>query len=192
MSVKDGFFELGGHSLRATRLVNRIEAETGTRIALKEVFTHPAVEQLAVLVGAENEEYVPIPKAEEKEYYPMSSAQKRTYLIQQMEPEAVTYNMSGNLKLTGEVRPDDMRAALQAMTDRHEILRTIFLMIDGELVQKILNHVEADFDYVTSSESDEELMKEFLRPFDLSSGKLVRIKLVDKGGYHLMMFDFAR
>ena len=189
VSVKDGFFELGGHSLRATRLVNRIEAETGTRIALKEVFTHPAVEQLAVLVGAENEEYVPIPKAEEKEYYPMSSAQKRTYLIQQMEPEAVTYNMSGNLKLTGEVRPDDMRAALQAMTDRHEILRTIFLMIDGEPVQKILNHVEADFDYVTSSESDEELMKEFLRPFDLSSGKLVRIKLVDKGGYHLMMFD---
>ncbi len=189
VSVKDGFFELGGHSLRATRLVNRIEAETGTRIALKEVFTHPAVEQLAVLVGAENEEYVPIPKAEEKEYYPMSSAQKRTYLIQQMEPEAVTYNMSGNLKLTGEVRPDDMRAALQAMTDRHEILRTIFLMIDGEPVQKILNHVEADFDYVTSSESNEELMKEFLRPFDLSSGKLVRIKLVDKGGYHLMMFD---
>ncbi len=189
VGVKDSFFELGGHSLRATRLVNRIEAETGTRIALKEVFAHPTVEQLAVLAGGESEEYVPIPKAEEKEYYAMSSAQKRTYLIQQMDTEAVTYNMPANLKLTGEVRPDAMREALQAMTNRHEILRTVFLMVEGEPVQKILDHVEADFEYATSSESDEELMTEFLKPFDLASGRLVRVKLVNKGEYHLMMFD---
>ncbi|MBQ9894376.1 MAG: amino acid adenylation domain-containing protein [Ruminococcus sp.] len=189
VGVKDSFFELGGHSLRATRLVNRIEAETGTRIALKDVFSHPTVEQLAVLAGAESEEYIPIPKSEEKEYYPMSSPQKRTYLIQQMQPESVTYNMPANLKLTGEVRPDDLRAALQEMTERHEILRTEFLMIDGDPVQKILDHVEADFEYVVSSESDEKLMKDFLKPFDLASGKLVRVKLVNKGKYYLMMLD---
>ncbi|MBQ6181188.1 MAG: amino acid adenylation domain-containing protein, partial [Ruminococcus sp.] len=189
VGIKDSFFELGGHSLRATRLVNRIEAETGTRIALKEVFAHPTVEQLAVLAGGESEEYVPIPKAEEKEYYPMSSAQKRTYLIQQMDPESTAYNMPGNLKLTGEIRADDLRAALQAMLDRHEILRTQFLMINGEPVQKILDHVEADFEYVTSEETDEKLIKDFLKPFDLASAKLVRMKLVNKGEYHLMMID---
>ncbi len=189
VGIKDSFFELGGHSLRATKLVNRIEAETGTRIALKKVFSHPTPEQLAVLAGAKEEEYEPIPKAEEKEYYPMSSAQKRTYLIQQMQPEAVTYNMSQNLKLKGEVRHNDLRSALQAMTDRHEILRTKFLMVDGEPVQKILDHVDVDFEYIESNESDEKLMIEFLKPFDLASGKLVRIKLVNKGEYHLMMFD---
>ncbi|WP_242064731.1 non-ribosomal peptide synthetase, partial [Lysinibacillus sphaericus] len=31
VGVKDSFFELGGHSLRATRLVNKIESETGYR-----------------------------------------------------------------------------------------------------------------------------------------------------------------
>ena len=189
VGIKDSFFELGGHSLRATRLVNRIEAETGTRIALKDVFSHPTVEQLAVFAEKKTEGYVPIPKAEEKEYYPMSSAQKRTYLIQQMNKESVAYNMPQNIMLTGEVRPDDLRSALQAMTDRHEILRTRFLMVDGEPVQKILDHVEADFEYITSNEPDEQLMKEFLRPFDLESGKNVRLKLVDKGEYHLMMFD---
>ncbi len=189
VGVKDSFFELGGHSLRATRLVNRIEEETGTRIALKDVFSHPTVEQLAILAGADSKEYIPIPKAKEKEYYPMSSAQKRTYFIQQIHPEAITYNMPASLRLTDKVRPDALRAALQTVTDRHEILRTQFLMIDGEPVQKILDHVEADFDYVISSEPDEELMTEFLRPFDLASAKLARIKLVDKEEYHLMMFD---
>ncbi len=189
VGIKDSFFELGGHSLRATRLVNKIEAETGARIALKDVFAHPTPEQLAVLAGAESEEYVPIPKAEDKQYYLMSSAQKRTYLIQQMDHEALIYNLPRNLKLTGKVRADDMRDALQAMVDRHEILRTQFLMIDGEPVQKILAHIEADFEYIESNESDENLISNFIRPFDLSSGKLVRIKLINKGKYHLMMFD---
>ena len=70
VGVKDNFFELGGHSLRATRLVNQIEAKTGCRIALKDVFSNPSVEKLAELAsGSKAEEYVPIPKAEEKEYY---------------------------------------------------------------------------------------------------------------------------
>ena len=75
------------------------------------------------------------------------------------------------------------------MTDRHEILRTQFLMLDGEPVQKILPHIDVDFEYVTSEELDEVLMKNFLKPFDLESGKTVRVKLVDKGEYHLLMFD---
>ena len=189
VGVKDGFFELGGHSLRATRLVNRIEAETGTRIALKEVFSHPTVEQLALLAGAESEEYIPIPKAEEKEYYPMSSAQKRTYLIQQMDPEAVTYNMPQNMKLRGEVYPEKLKAALQAMTDRHEILRTQFLMAEGEPVQKILEHIDVEFEYETSEEADEKLIAEYMKPFDLGSGKTIRGKLVNKGEYYLLMLD---
>ena len=41
IGVKDNFFEMGGHSLRATRAINRIEAETGVRLPLKSMFTAP-------------------------------------------------------------------------------------------------------------------------------------------------------
>lgn len=163
VGAKDSFFELGGHSLRATRLVNRMEAETGVRIALKEIFTHSTPEQLAQLVAeAEAAEYEPIPSAAEKEFYPMSSAQKRIYLIQQMDPDAVTYNMPNAVKLTGSVDPETIRQAMQTMIDRHEILRTEFHMIDGEPVQKIEDDVKADFVYIPESEkTDETLMQEF-------------------------------
>ncbi|MBQ3970180.1 MAG: AMP-binding protein, partial [Clostridia bacterium] len=190
VGIKDGFFELGGHSLRATRLVNSIEEQTGVKIALKDVFTHTTPEELASIVeNRTGEIYEAIPIAEVKDYYPMSSTQKRTYLIQQLAPESTAYNMPYKMKMTGEVHPDKLKEALQGMIDRHEILRTAFLTVDGEPVQKILDNIEAEFEYVTSSESDDKLIDEYFRPFDLSRPPFVRVKLVNKGEYHLFLMD---
>ncbi|HAV90688.1 MAG TPA: non-ribosomal peptide synthetase, partial [Eubacterium sp.] len=131
-----------------------------------------------------------IPKAGEKEYYPMSSAQKRTYLLNQMDSGEIVYNMPEHHKLMGEVRPEKLREALQKLINRHEILRTSFTMIDGEPVQKILLHVEADFEYMEhSDESDEDLIDSFVKPFDLSNPPLVRVRLVNRGDYHLLSID---
>ncbi|WP_288887993.1 non-ribosomal peptide synthetase, partial [uncultured Eubacterium sp.] len=193
----DGFFELGGHSLKATRLVNRIEEQTGKRIALKDIFSNQTPEKIAMLVNEiVEEEYIPIPKAEEKEYYPMSSAQKRTYLLAYMDEDGVLYNMPQNFKLTGEVHPDALKDALQKLIDRHEILRTSFIMVDGEPVQKILLHAEADFEYIDGTLTDElkekddfEFVNEYIIPFDLSNPPLVRVRLVNRGEYHLLCMD---
>lgn len=76
--------------------------------------------------------------------------------------------------------PEKLKAALQAMTDRHEILRTQFLMAEGEPVQKILEHIDVEFEYETSEEADEKLIAEYMKPFDLGSGKTIRGKLVNK------------
>ena len=62
-----------------------------------------------------------IPKAEEKEYYPMSSVQKRTYLISQMDPGSVVYNLAQNNRIIGEVCPEKIKEAVQKLIDRHEI-----------------------------------------------------------------------
>lgn len=67
VGVKDKFSELGGHSLRATGLVNRIGAETGVRITLKELLANQTPESLSVLVmGAEANDYTTIPKADSR------------------------------------------------------------------------------------------------------------------------------
>ena len=191
VGVKDSFFELGGHSLKATKLVNRIESKMGVRIPLKEVFLNPTVEGLVAHVReVEGIEYNPIPKAEEKEYYEMSSAQRRIYLIGQMNPEAVTYNMPQYLKLIGDVCPEKIESALQELVNRHEILRTAFMMIEGEPVQCIREGVDVDFEYVSEGGQDEEqLMLDFIKPFDLGIASQLRAKVINMDGYHLLMFD---
>ncbi len=130
-----------------------------------------------------------IPKAEKKEYYPMSPAQRRTFFIQQMEPDSTVYNMVRVLALRGDVRPDDIHSALQTILDRHEVLRTALLLVDGAPVQKIMENVKLDFKCFASSETNEKLASDFMKPFDLSSPPLMRAELIDKGDYWVLMFD---
>ncbi|WMJ80683.1 phosphopantetheine-binding protein [Clostridium sp. MB40-C1] len=47
ISVDADFFEIGGHSLRATKVVNRIEADTGVRIPIKIIFSERTAEAIA-------------------------------------------------------------------------------------------------------------------------------------------------
>jgi amino acid adenylation domain-containing protein len=181
VGVKDNFFELGGHSLRATRLINQIEEKTGTRLPLREVFSHPTPEGLAAcLTGGET--YIPIPKAEQRDSYPMSSTQKRTYLVTQMDPAGLSYNMPTALKLTGNMDIQKIQESFQALIDRHEGLRTSFGMENGELVQRIAASVRGEVEYEENINADEATIQkrfgEFVRPFDLGTAPLMRIKIV--------------
>ncbi|MBU3108710.1 non-ribosomal peptide synthetase, partial [Clostridium gasigenes] len=179
ISVDADFFEIGGHSLRATKVANRIEAETGVRIPIKIIFSERTAESIAIYMGeCRDKEYKAIQKAEYKEYYPMSSAQRRMYLIWQMDKESTVYNMPACYKLEGTVRLDGIKKSLQKMIDRHEILRTCFVMEDGELAQKILDKLEASYSYEKSMDEVSEILKKFTKPFALDKGDLVRMKVV--------------
>ncbi len=191
VGANDSFFELGGHSLRATRLVNRIEAETGHRIALREVFANTTPHELAALVSKNTEgQYERIPLAQQQDYYPMSSTQKRTYLVCQMDGSGIAYNMPNVYRLTGEVDEEKLRSAVQNILDRHEILRTQFITRNGEPIQHLLPHIDADFEYMTDTQTDEKtLVNRFIRPFDLSCPPLVRTRLIKRSEGYLLMLD---
>ena len=191
VSVIDNFFELGGHSLKAMKLVNRIEAEAGKRVSLKEVMKHPTVEKLAELItGKKADVYVPIPIVEKKAYYPMSSVQKRMYILNQFDKKSITYNMPQGLKLTGDVNVLNLEKALETLMHRHEILRTTFMTVEEELVQKVNEAMPLDFEIMEDTKtSEEELMNDFIQPFDLNVGPLLRMKIIKRKGEYLLLID---
>ncbi|WP_212982058.1 non-ribosomal peptide synthetase, partial [Bacillus paramobilis] len=168
-----------------------VEAETGKRVLLKEILSNPTVENLAeIITGKKAEEYMPIPTAEIKAYYPMSSTQKRIYLLNQIDENGTAYNMPQSLKITGDIRINDLKTAVQSLIDRHEILRSIFVIIDGEPVQKIKETMEVDFTQVIDERTDQkELMDRFIRPFNLSEGPLVRMEVIKRKDGYLLFID---
>ncbi|MCH9697208.1 MAG: AMP-binding protein, partial [Gammaproteobacteria bacterium] len=68
-------------------------------------------------------------------YFPMSFAQQRLWLFQQMHPESTAYNITGALRLSGNLDVVALEQALQKIVRRHEILRTTFREVQGESSQ---------------------------------------------------------
>ncbi len=191
VGVNDGFFELGGHSLRALMVINRIEEVLGVHIGVKEIFSSSTVKGLARVIQSKTYEvYEPIPAAEEKEFYPMSSTQKRTYIVCQIDEGGTAYHMPHIMRLTGEVNADRIEQAVQTIVNRHEILRTEFITRNGELLQRIGKDVQADYQYIKDNASqEEELIQQFIRPFNFEKAPLFRACLVKRENGYLLMFD---
>ncbi|WP_270168683.1 non-ribosomal peptide synthetase [Paenibacillus sp. SYP-B4298] len=193
VGIRDNFFELGGHSLRATTLVSKIHKELNVELPLREVFRHATIEDMAgAITQMEQATHVSIPAAEASDYYPMSSAQRRLYILRQMAEVEQSYNMPGAMLLEGALDRERFEAAFGALIARHETLRTGFELVDGEPMQRIYPQVDFAVEYKQAANEREadELVREFVRPFDLMTPPLLRVGLIElRQDRHVLMFD---
>ncbi|MFE6499119.1 amino acid adenylation domain-containing protein [Kitasatospora sp. NPDC057738] len=74
---------------------------------------------------------------------PVSYAQQRLWLIDQIEGPTALYNLPFALRLRGELDTAALRAATADVVARHEALRTVFPVVGGVPVQRILPAEEA-------------------------------------------------
>ena len=69
--------------------------------------------------------------------FPVSFAQRRLWFLEQLEGLGAAYNLRLPVHLKGELDTDCLERALAAVVDRHETLRTVFAVANGEPVQVI-------------------------------------------------------
>ena len=181
IGIVSNFFELGGHSLKATILISRLHKELNVKIPMVELFKTPTIRGLAGYIRETSPEtFIALEPSEEKEYYKLSSSQRRLYILYTMNPQAVNYNITQLSFWELEVDKERLGNNFKALIKRHESLRTSFFTIDEEPVQKI--HKEADFSIeyfnITADSMTKDIIKDFIRPFDLSLAPLIRVGLV--------------
>lgn len=191
--LNDNFFESGGHSLKAVSLVNAIEKRTSVRLEIGSILKNQSVREIAEVLKSKTEETrEPVmKKAPKREYYEMSSAQKRLYILDSME-ESMAYHMGAAVKIKGSLDEECVRTSLQAIVDRHDILRTGFYTIDGSLCQKIADQGTLEFEslHVSGPKEADSHMKTFKRAFDLKKPPLMRAKLlILNENEHILLFD---
>ncbi|MDQ1352318.1 MAG: hypothetical protein QG657_2624, partial [Acidobacteriota bacterium] len=180
IGCNDDFFELGGDSLKAVSMVARIQKELNVRISLPDFFRTATIGELAAYIGkASYEQFQSIDSVEEKEYYGVSSAQKRLFILQQMDPGNTNYNLPQVVILEGELNPGSLGPIFKKLIQRHESLRTSFVMINEEPVQKIHKNVELEIEYYDLATGDtEEIIHHFIRAFDLAKAPLMRVGMI--------------
>ncbi len=130
------------------------------------------------------------PESEEVYALPASVAQQRFWLLEQVNPGNTSFHMPAAVRLAGPVVADQLEAAFRRVIARHEILRTTFEEVNGEMMQIISPSAQFQLKLVKVPdgvrEQGEALLSQLLReesllPFDLAKGPLFRAALFELG-----------
>jgi amino acid adenylation domain-containing protein len=192
ISAAAGFFELGGHSLLLTRLQNKICAHFAVDIALKELFAAQTIREQARIIAslAEQATKESLPSLQLKPPGApavLSFAQQRLWFVDQIGNAGAVYNIPCALHLQGELQRDRLHQALTSVVERHQVLRTSLVSVNGEAqprLQKtfllVMDSVDIrELPELTRSERlQQQIDAEAARAFDLSSDLLLRTTLV--------------
>jgi hypothetical protein len=117
---------------------------------------------------------------------PLSFAQERLWFLSRMDAGNPAYNLSAGIRLQGRLDVKALEQTFGELISRHEALRTVFTEIGGRPVQ--VAHNLAPFsltpvelrqlpDAARAEQAAALAHEEALRPFDLSSGPLMRVSL---------------
>jgi len=114
---------------------------------------------------------------------PLSFAQERMWFLEQLNPGTPLYNVPWAVRLTGPLDVGALQRSLDALVERHSILRTTYHAMAGAPYQVVHESAPLPFHRVDlrgGRETDREvelqrlLSEEARRPFDLTSDCLLR------------------
>ncbi len=190
--IHDDFFRAGGNSLLGTQLLARVRQNFKVELALLELFQSPTVAGLSEAIAMAQSSVAgpqspPLAPVERTQELPLSFSQQRLWFLDQLEPGSPRYNVPQGIRLQGPLRSDALERSLNALIERHEVLRTAFAMVNEKPVQRISASRAVKLPILDLSSLDENAREAEARrlaseeaqvPFDLSLGPLLRAKLL--------------
>lgn len=144
------------------------------------------LQKLLALRGVEWKQSSALSQRERPDSIPLSFAQQRLWVLHQLSRSNPAYNMPEAVRFLGPLNTRILAQSLNEIVRRHEVLRTTFKTI-GDGVQIVapvqeVNVSELDLSTLPKAEREAEASRltaeEAVRPFDLSTGPVLRVTLL--------------
>ncbi|WIV98619.1 non-ribosomal peptide synthetase [Kinneretia aquatilis] len=119
---------------------------------------------------------------------PLSAAQQRLWFMDQLDPGSPSYNIPAAFLVEGDLDVAALSAAIDALVQRHESLRTVFIApseAQPQATQRVLDAMPGILRVETLAGSGREACQrradqEAREPFDLSQGPLLRVRYAQR------------
>ena len=187
ISIEDSLLELGGDSLTAITLSTKILSKFNVQVSIKDILNKYTIKDISDYINnnqSEENTKIKIEKAPLKELYPLSTSQKRIYYNSKMIGEENTvYNLPGAILVDDILDKEKVKKIFEKIIERHEILRTSFVINEDDVFQKVEDKIEFEMPvYNNKTEEIQKIIKNFSKPFALEKAPLIRVELhyIDK------------
>ncbi|WP_198299656.1 non-ribosomal peptide synthetase [Tumebacillus avium] len=178
IDVEQPLTALGMDSIAAVELQHAVEEEFGVELALVELLEGLTVAGLSaeVLKKIESSQKPSalVETTTIAQQTALTHGQRALWYLQRLAPESAAYNIARAAKLTGTYDVDRLRLAFEKLAGRHELLRSLVTVQDGEPVFTLHGASEVPFVVVdakawTAEELQHALQAEGDRPFELDA-----------------------
>lgn len=204
------FFSLGGQSLVAIQLLGLIGREFGVELKLRDLFEHPALDELAQLIATaavhpaddqKPDEGIPAagasagpvarPRPRSGQYVsPLAPGQEQFWRVERAIPEAAFFTQVMRVDVVGDIDLELLLSALRGALRRHDVLHATF----GDGPDGPAQTVQPEFDVPirrrdhgpVPPEERERLVREAAKvesrlPFDLVREIPLRLRVLEFG-----------
>lgn len=199
---ESNFFALGGKSLMAIQYISRLRNQIPVVLSLSDFFEGPTIAQQAEIVrkrlsgstehGSDGSflsraDLQPIPIRDPALPCPLSLSQERLWFMEQFTSGEPVYNEAEAVRLKGKLDVDLFERALNAVVERHEILRTTIEPTDGMPLAMVHEHwplklTKVDLGHLPAGEREAELARLLVelprQPYHLEAEPGIRAAIV--------------
>ncbi|QSX05657.1 amino acid adenylation domain-containing protein [Sedimentibacter sp. zth1] len=201
------FFLIGGNSLLLIMMLNEIKQYYNVEITAADLFEFQTIVKISDYIKKCIEEkkcmdnitdnclanknlLLDIHNMPIKDYYELSESQLRIYLLEQIEEIKCKYNVTSAFIVDCGLDVERLEKAINTVILRHEILRTAFVMIDNNPMQKIFNEVHIKIEIKDLVDDIDMEIKKFIHEFNLEKPPLMRAYVGKlSNGKILFIFD---
>ncbi len=177
----------GLDSLAAIHLQYTLEETLAVRLPMVDLFQMSIDELVSYLqAGLSGAAYEraggTIAPLQDRTQAPLSHGQQALWFLHQLAPESSAYNLARAIRLSFELDASALERAFQTLVERHAVLRTTFVVVDGQPVQRIDPADRVSFSLTDVADMDKEDLQARLvhvanQPFDLEGGPLLKVYL---------------
>ncbi len=143
----DFFGDLGGHSLLVMQAIGRVREAFAVELTLPDFFDNATLASLARVIerrhasaehaGSDQIRLLRQRQGAALDRFPASFAQQRLWLLDQLISDTPLYSGAYAWRMSGALDLAALAWSLNAIIERHEILRTTFAQVDGQPVQVV-------------------------------------------------------
>ena len=190
---EQNFFDLGMDSLMSIQLGNRLASELQLSLPAMVILQYPTLNSLSQFLLEQfkhNSDSHAVPSEKpvtellQQHTYscPLSNGQQALWFIHQNAPDSPAYNLAFSFELQGNLNLTALQQVLQALVNRHPVLRATIQLVDEEPMQTVQPTGAYHWNEHQAIEWSEQqlwsaLKKAIEEPFDLTRESVLRANL---------------